>query len=50
MKNIVWEDYEKKLLKNKEFRRIAEQLEPEYQKTRKLIAARIKRENKTFEI
>ncbi len=35
-----WETYEKKLLKNKEFRRIAEESEPEYQLARSLIAAR----------
>jgi len=36
-----WETYEKKLLKNKEFRRIAKESEPEYQLARSLIAARI---------
>lgn len=38
-----WKTYEKKLLKNKEFRRIAEESEPEYQLARSLIAARIKK-------
>lgn len=37
-----WETYEKKLLRNKEFRRIADESEPEYQLARSLIAARIK--------
>ncbi len=36
-----WKTYEKKLLKNKEFRRIAKESEPEYQLARSLIAARI---------
>ena len=38
-----WKTYEKKLLKNKEFRRIAKESEPEYQLARSLIAARIKK-------
>lgn len=38
-----WKTYEKKLLKNKEFRQIAEETEPEYQLARSLIAARIKK-------
>ena len=37
-----WETYEKKLLKNKEFRRIAKKSEPEYKLARSLISARIK--------
>lgn len=37
-----WKTYEKKLLRNKEFRRIAKESEPEYQLARSLIAARIK--------
>jgi predicted transcriptional regulator len=37
-----WNTYEKKLLRSKEFRRIAEESEPEYQLARSLIAARIK--------
>lgn len=37
-----WKTYEKKLLKNKEFRRIAKESEPEYQLARSLISARIK--------
>lgn len=38
-----WKTYEKKLLKNKEFRRISDETESEYQLTRSLIAARIKK-------
>lgn len=41
-----WETYEKKLLKNKKFRQIAEQLEPEYQAMQKLIKSRLKTKNK----
>lgn len=37
-----WEDFEKQLLKNKKFARIAEKNEPKYQLVRSLIRARIK--------
>lgn len=37
-----WRTYERKLLKNKEFRKIAKESEPEYQLARSLISARIK--------
>lgn len=43
MKYVRWEVLEKKLMKNREFRREAQKLEPEYQLARSLIAARIKR-------
>ncbi len=45
-----WETYEKKLLKNKEFRRIVKESEPEYQLARSLIAARIKQKMTQAEI
>jgi hypothetical protein len=35
-----WESYEKKLLKNKKFRKIAAGQEPEYQAARSSIAAK----------
>lgn len=47
MRNIndltTWEDYEKKLLKRKGFKRVAEKNEPKYQLVRSLIGARLKR-------
>jgi predicted transcriptional regulator len=38
-----WKDYEKKLLKNKKFVEISNQLEPEYQLARSLIATRLQK-------
>jgi ribosome-binding protein aMBF1 (putative translation factor) len=38
-----WKDYEKKLLKNKRFVEVSNQLEPEYQLARSLIAARLQK-------
>lgn len=47
MRNIndltTWEDYEKKLMKRKGFRKLAEQSEPKYQLVRSLIGARLKK-------
>jgi len=38
-----WEDYEKKLLKRKGFKKLADKNEPKYQLVRSLIGARIKK-------
>lgn len=38
-----WKDYEKKLLKNKSFRKVAEKLEPEFILADSLITARRKK-------
>lgn len=47
MRNIndltTWEDYEKKLMKRKGFKKLAEKNEPKYQLVRSLIGARLKR-------
>ncbi len=47
MRNIndltSWEDYEKKLMKRKGFKKLAEKNEPKYQLVRSLIGARIKK-------
>ncbi len=47
MRNIndltSWEDYEKKLMKRKGFRKLAEKNEPKYQLVRSLIGARLKK-------
>lgn len=43
MKHITFEQYEKQLMKDKEFRQAAAKLEPEFQLARSLIAARIKK-------
>lgn len=47
MRNIndltSWEDYEKKLMKRKGFRKLSEKNEPKYQLVRSLIGARIKK-------
>ena len=40
---MTFDQFEKKLLKNKKFREAAAKLEPEYQLTRSLIAAKIKK-------
>ncbi len=38
-----WKQHEKKLLKNPGFRKVAEELEPEYQLARSIILNRIKK-------
>ena len=47
MRNIndltSWEDYEKKLMKRKGFKRLAEKNEPKYQLVKSLIGARLKK-------
>lgn len=47
MRNIndltSWKDYEKKLMKRKGFKKMAEKNEPKYQLVRSLIGARIKK-------
>ncbi|PIP62945.1 transcriptional regulator [Candidatus Roizmanbacteria bacterium CG22_combo_CG10-13_8_21_14_all_35_9] len=47
MRNIndltTWEDYEKKLMKKKGFKKLAEKNEPKYQLVRSLIGARLKK-------
>ena len=47
MRNIndltTWETYEKKLMKRKDFKKLAEKNEPKYQLVRSLIGARLKR-------
>jgi len=43
MKYTNFEVLEKKLMKDPEFRKVAKELEPEYQLARSLIGARIKR-------
>lgn len=47
MRNIndltTWEDYEKKLMKKKGFKKLADKNEPKYQLVRSLIGARLKR-------
>lgn len=47
MRNIndltSWEDYEKKLMKRKGFKKLAEKNEPKYQLIRSLIGARLKK-------
>ncbi len=47
MRNIndltTWEDYEKKLMKRKGFKKLSEKNEPQYQLVRSLIGARLKR-------
>ena len=43
MKYTNFEVLEKKWMKDPEFRRVAKEMEPEYQLARSLIAARIKR-------
>lgn len=47
MRNIndltSWEDYEKKLMRRKGFRKLSEKNEPKYQLVRSLIGARLKR-------
>ena len=47
MRNIndltTWENYEKKLMKRKEFRKLAEKNEPKYQLVKSLIGARLKK-------
>ena len=47
MRNIndltTWEDYEKKLMKRKGFKKLAEKEEPKYQLVRSLIGARLKK-------
>lgn len=47
MRNIndltSWEDYEKKLMKKKGFKKLAEENEPKYQLVRSLISARLKK-------
>lgn len=42
-KFVNWRDLEKKWMKNPEFRREAEKIEPEYQIARSLIGARLKK-------
>ncbi len=47
MRNIndltTWEDYEKKLMKKKGFKKLSEKNEPKYQLVRSLIGARLKK-------
>ncbi len=47
MRNIngltTWEDYEKKLMKKKGFKKFSEKNEPKYQLVRSLIGARLKK-------
>jgi len=47
MRNIndltSWEDYEKRLMKRKGFKKLAEKNEPKYQLVRSLIGARLKK-------
>jgi ribosome-binding protein aMBF1 (putative translation factor) len=47
MRNIndltSWEDYEKKLMKRKGFKKLSEKNEPKYQLVRSLIGARLKK-------
>lgn len=47
MRNIndltTWEDYERKLMNRKGFRKLSEKNEPKYQLVRSLIGARLKR-------
>ena len=50
MAYITLEELEKKLMKNPEFRRVAKELEPEYQLARSLIAARLKRKMSQVQI
>ncbi len=41
MKNIVWKEHKKELLKNKELREELERLEPEFELARQIIELRI---------
>lgn len=41
MKNIVWKEHKKELLKNKELREEIEKLEPEFELARQIIELRI---------
>lgn len=41
MKNIVWKEHKKELLKNKELREELEKLEPEFELARQIIELRV---------